>query len=85
MKRSDGSLFAREMDDQVAAAAAAVLEAERRNDPLLVQAARNHLDSLVALARRNGLVITPDVPLETEIVLPIGDGDGLRPAVAPAV
>ena len=51
------SLFEREMHDQVEAAQAALAEAERRDDPLLVQAARSHLDGLLDLARRNGLVI----------------------------
>ena len=49
------SLFEREMRDQVAAARDAVTEAERRNDPLLVQAAQSHLDGLLDLARRNGV------------------------------
>jgi hypothetical protein len=51
------SLFEREMHDQVAAARAAVVEAERRDDPLLTQAAKSHLDGLLDLARRNGVVI----------------------------
>jgi hypothetical protein len=49
------SLFEREMRDQVAAARDAVVEAECRNDPLLVQAAQSHLDGLLDLARRNGV------------------------------
>ena len=57
MKPSTMSLFEREMHDQVAAARDAVTEAERRNDPLLLQAAQSHLESLVDLARRNGLLI----------------------------
>jgi hypothetical protein len=55
MKPSTMSLFEREMRDQVAAAQAAVAEAERRNDPLLLQAAQSHLDGLLDLARRNGI------------------------------
>jgi len=51
------SLFEREMRDQVAAAAAALAEAQRRDDPLLVQAARSHLDGLLDLARRNGVTL----------------------------
>jgi hypothetical protein len=51
------SLFEREMHDQVAAARAAVEEAQRRDDPLLVQAAKSHLDGLLDLARRNGVVV----------------------------
>jgi len=51
------SLFEREMHDQVVAAQAALAEAQRRDDPLLVQAARSHLDGLLDLARRNGVVL----------------------------
>ena len=51
------SLFEREMHDQVAAAQDALAEAQRRDDPLLVQAARSHLDGLLDLARRNGVLI----------------------------
>jgi hypothetical protein len=61
MKPSTMSLFEQEMHDQVAAARAAVVEAERRGDPLLLQAAQNHHDALVDLARRNGLVVDADV------------------------
>lgn len=86
MKPSTQSLFIQEMHEQVAAAEANVLDAEHDNDPLLVQAARNHLDGLVALARRNGLTITPNVPTEREVVIPstdVGDSD-LLPGIAPA-
>jgi len=51
------SLFESEMHDQVAAARAAVDEAQRRDDPLLVQAAKSHLDGLLDLARRNGVQV----------------------------
>jgi UDP-N-acetylglucosamine enolpyruvyl transferase len=51
------SLFEQEMHDQIEAAQAAVAEAARRGDPLLEQASRNNLDSLVSLARRNGIVV----------------------------
>jgi len=54
------SLFEREMKDQVAAARAAVQEAERRGDPLLLQASQSHLDGLVDLARRNAVAIDDD-------------------------
>ena len=57
MKPATQSLFEREMRDQVAAASAAVEQAQRRDDPLLVQAARSHLDGLLDLARRNGVTI----------------------------
>ena len=57
MKPSTMSLFEREMHDQVAAAREAVEEAGRRSDPLLLQAAQSHLESLVDLARRNGLLL----------------------------
>jgi hypothetical protein len=43
------------MHDQVSAARDALQEASRRGDPLLVQAATSHLESLLDLARRNGL------------------------------
>jgi hypothetical protein len=56
------SLFEREMHDQVAAARAAVEEAERRDDPLLIQAAKSHLDGLLDLARRNGVMIDDAEP-----------------------
>lgn len=70
------SLFEREMRDQVAAAEAAVSDAEGRTDPLLLQAARNQLDSLLALARRNGLRLESAVAGDAEI--------SLVPAEAPA-
>jgi hypothetical protein len=57
VKPSTLSLFEREMLDQLAAARDALTEAERRGEPLLVQAAAAHLESLVDLARRNGLMI----------------------------
>ena len=46
MKPETMSLFEREMRDQVAAAREALAHAERKNDPLLVQAAQAHLDGL---------------------------------------
>jgi hypothetical protein len=58
MKPETTSLFEREMRDQVAAARDAVVEAERRAEPLLVQAARSHLDGLLDLARRNGVSLS---------------------------
>jgi hypothetical protein len=57
MKPSTQSLFEREMHDQLAAGRDALTEAERRGEPLLVQAAASHLESLIDLARRNGLLI----------------------------
>ncbi len=51
------SLFEREMHDQIEAAQAAVVEAARRGDTLLEQAAQNHLESLLGLARRNGVAV----------------------------
>ena len=56
-KPSTLSLFEREMHEQVAAARAALDEASRRDDPLLLQAAASHLEGLVDLARRNGILI----------------------------
>lgn len=69
------SLFESEMRSQVAAAEVAVDEASQRSDPLLLQAARNHLDALLSLARRNGITI--DSPAAEPIVL--------DPVVSPAV
>ena len=69
MNPSTMSLFEREMHDQVTAARAAVDEAGTRSDPLLLQAAQSHLEGLVDLARRNGLLIDLDA----------------EPAAAPAV
>jgi hypothetical protein len=63
------SLFEREMRDQVAAAEAAVLEAMATSDPILIDAARNHLDGLVNLAHRNGLELKPlinDEPIDLD-------------------
>jgi hypothetical protein len=56
------SLFEREMRDQVAAARTAVEQAQRRDDPLLVQAAKSHLDGLLDLARRNGVQLDETAP-----------------------
>jgi hypothetical protein len=53
------SLFEREMRDQVAAAEAAVIDALGTGDPILIEAARGHLDGLVDLAHRNGLRLKP--------------------------
>ena len=69
LKQSTLSLFEREMRDQVAAARAAVEEAGRRNDPLLLQAAQSHLDGLLDLARRNGVQVDeaqPEAQTQTE-------------------
>jgi hypothetical protein len=57
MKPSTKSLFEQEMHDQVSAARDAVTEAIQRSDPLLLQAAQSHLESLVDLARRNGVIV----------------------------
>jgi len=61
VKPSTLSLFEREMLDQLAAARDALTEAERRGEPLLVQAAAAHLESLVDLARRNGVFLEETV------------------------
>jgi hypothetical protein len=68
MKPTTPSLFEQEMQDQVASARLAVTAAERRGDPLLLQAAQNHLDSLVDLARRNGLLLDNESGLAAPIV-----------------
>ena len=67
MKSSTMSLFEREMRDQVAAARAAVTEAERREDPLLTQAANSHLDGLLDLARRNGVLLEDETDAAPEL------------------
>jgi len=63
VKPSTLSLFEREMKDQLAAARDALTEAERRGEPLLIQAAAGHLESLVDLARRNGILDPLGAPL----------------------
>lgn len=68
------SLFEREMRDQVAAAEASVLEAMGTGDPILIDAARNHLDGLVNLAHRNGLELKPlinDEAITLDVAEPI--------------
>jgi hypothetical protein len=69
MSKSTQSLFEAEMRKQVTAAEAAVFEALDGGDPLLVGAARGHLDGLIALAHRNGLEIVPQVPAEPTLPL----------------
>jgi hypothetical protein len=63
------SLFEQEMRDQVAAAEASVIEALGSGDPILIEAARGHLDGLVNLAHRNGLTLKPLITEETVITL----------------
>ena len=62
LKPSTLTLFEREMHDQIAAARAALDEAAKRDDPLLQQAAASHLDGLLDLARRNGVLIEAPTP-----------------------
>jgi hypothetical protein len=76
------SLFEQEMRDQVAAAREAVAEAERRGDPLLVQAAHNHHDALVDLARRNGVTI--DAEAATDVPAPAEPTAAGEPLTTPA-
>ncbi len=64
MSKSTQSLFESEMRKQVAAAETAVLKALEGGEPLLLEAARGHLDGLIALAHRNGLQLTPQVPTD---------------------
>lgn len=71
------SLFEREMREQIAAAEAAVTDAERRSDPLLIQAVRSHLEGLLSLARRNGISFPVEGTDTTISVEP-------APAVVPA-
>jgi hypothetical protein len=68
VKPSTMSLFEREMHDQLAAARDALTEAERRGEPLLIQAAAGHLESLVDLARRNGILVDATEPLAAPAV-----------------
>jgi hypothetical protein len=87
VKLSTRSLFESEMVEQVQAAEIAVREAERCDDALSADAARNHLDNLLSLARRNGLSIsselssapTPPRSITLRVV------DDAAEAVAPAV
>jgi hypothetical protein len=72
MKPSTMSLFEQEMREQLAAARAAVQEAERHGEALLLQAAAGHLEGLIDLARRNG------------VVLDAGQGSA-QPLAAPAI
>jgi hypothetical protein len=51
-------LFEREMRNQIAAASAAVTDAAAGGDQVLLDAAQDHLDGLIDLARRNGLELT---------------------------
>lgn len=71
MKPSTLSLFEREMRGQVESAREAVRQAEGRNDPLLTQAAQSHLDSLLDLARRNGVVLDEPVPAQPLVGQPL--------------
>jgi hypothetical protein len=57
------------MRDQVAAAEAAVIDALGSGDPILIEAARGHLDGLVNLAHRNGLSLKPLINEDTVIAL----------------
>ena len=68
VKPSTMSLFEREMQDQLAAARDALTEAERRGEPLLIQAAAGHLESLIDLARRNGILVDATEPLAAPAV-----------------
>ena len=80
MKPTTMSLFESEMREQVAAARDAVTEAERRKDALLLQATQNHLDSLIALAHRNGV----NVDVEgAEIPAPASAPSGAPTLAAP--
>jgi hypothetical protein len=67
MSKTTQSLFESEMRQQVSAAEAAILDAMASGDSLLVDAARGHLDGLIALARRNGLDLMPNLPDDTAV------------------
>jgi hypothetical protein len=87
VKMSTRSLFESEMVDQVHAAEAAVREAESCDDALSADAARSHLDSLLSLARRNGLSIASELstPVLERPTPTLSLLDGGEPAPAPAV
>jgi hypothetical protein len=70
MQPTPPSLFEQEMRDQVAAAEAGVLEALGTGDPILIEAARGHLDGLVNLAHRNGLDLKPLINETIDIAEP---------------
>jgi hypothetical protein len=72
MQPTPPSLFEQEMRDQVAAAEAGVLEALGTGDPILIEAARGHLDGLVSLAHRNGLDLKPLITDDTITLLEAG-------------
>jgi hypothetical protein len=67
--QSTSSLFEREMRDQIAAAEAGVIESLGTGDPILIEAARGHLDGLVDLARRNGIDVKALILADREIIL----------------
>jgi len=69
MQPTRTSLFETEMRDQVADAEASVLDSLGTGDPILIEAARGHLDGLVNLAHRNGIKIKPLVLDEPAIPL----------------
>jgi hypothetical protein len=73
MQPTSLSLFEQEMRDQVASAEAGVLDALGTGDPILIEAARGHLDGLVNLAHRNGLTIKPLIADEPAIDLEVVD------------
>jgi hypothetical protein len=86
VETSTRSLFESEMLQQVEAAEAAVRKAEGRDDAVSADAARGHLDNLLALARRNGLSITSSLSGES-LLAPVISllTPNAGPAVAPAV
>jgi hypothetical protein len=90
---STRSLFESEMLQQVEAAEAMVRKAENCDDPVSADAARGHLENLISLARRNGLLIesslidsnpsvAPVLSLITSLTTTITEPDA---ATAPAV
>jgi hypothetical protein len=52
-------LFEQEMRGQIAAAEASVADAAASGDQVLLDAAQDRLEGLIALARRNGLELEP--------------------------
>lgn len=77
MQPATTSLFEAEIRAQIEAAESAVIDSLATGDPLLVEAARGHLDGLVDLAKRNGVSVKP-------LVLDEAPAPAIEPVVAPA-
>jgi hypothetical protein len=67
MRSTTPSLFEAEMREQVAMAESTLLDAMSSEDSILIDSARDHLDGLISLARRNGLDLTTAAPAEIDL------------------